>query len=45
VDIDEELIKSRDIKKVKELLERGANPNAKDKRGGPLYITLLMLEA
>jgi hypothetical protein len=34
VDIDEELIKavrSRDIKRVKELLEKGANPNAKDK--------------
>jgi hypothetical protein len=33
VDIDKELIKavkSRDIKKVKELLEKGANPNAKD---------------
>ena len=33
MDIDKELIKavkSRDIKKVKELLERGANPNAKD---------------
>jgi hypothetical protein len=36
VDIDKELIKavkSRDIKKVKELLERGANPNAKDENG------------
>uniref|UniRef100_A0A7C1CFG8 Zinc-ribbon domain-containing protein n=1 Tax=Thermofilum adornatum TaxID=1365176 RepID=A0A7C1CFG8_9CREN len=33
MDIDKELIKavkSRDIKKVKELLEKGANPNAKD---------------
>jgi hypothetical protein len=28
-----EAVKSRDIKRVKELLERGANPNAKDKNG------------
>lgn len=36
VDIDKELIKavkSRDIKRVIELLERGANPNAKDEYG------------